>query len=138
LRQNFWIVNISYFLIWEFVNKKFMISFLLFFTLYCNIEKVVFLSFFWVSCALRVRIALIIAWCQFIEWSFQTRRRFESVSKKSKNVDSSLRRVDLYHADKTSAKSRRFVYEILIAIFFVNDRWQSEKTIRNFIEIQIH
>jgi hypothetical protein len=40
-----------------------------------------FLSFFWISRVLRVRIALIIAWCRFVEWSFQTRRRFEFVSK---------------------------------------------------------
>jgi hypothetical protein len=42
LRQNFWIVNISYFLIWKFVNKEIMISFLLFFTMYFNIEKMIF------------------------------------------------------------------------------------------------
>ncbi len=32
-----------------------------------------FLSFFWVSRVLRVRIALIAAWCRFVEWSSQTR-----------------------------------------------------------------
>jgi hypothetical protein len=94
-----------------------------------------FLSFFWISRALRVRIALMIAWCRLVEWSFQTRRRFEFVSKQNKNVNSFLRRIDLYHADEASAKSRRFVDEILIATSLVNDRWQSEKTIRNFIEI---
>ncbi len=42
-----------------------------------------FLSLFWVSRALRVRVALTIAWCRLIEWFSQTRRRFEFVSKKS-------------------------------------------------------
>jgi hypothetical protein len=97
-----------------------------------------FLSFFWVSNVLRVRIVLIIVWCRFVEWFFQSRRRFEFVSKQSKNVNFFLRRIDLYYADETFVKSRRFVDRILIAAFFVNDRWQSEKTIRNFIEIQIH
>jgi hypothetical protein len=97
-----------------------------------------FLSFLWISRALRVRIALITAWCRLVEWFFQTRRRFESVSKQSKNVHFFLRRVDLYYADEASAKSRRSVDEILTAASFVSDRWQSEKTIRNLIEIQIH
>ncbi len=81
---------------------------------------------------------MIAAWWRFVEWFFQTRRWFESVLKQRKSVDFSLRRVNLYYADEASAKSRRFVDRILIAIFFVNDRWQSEKTIRNFIEIQTH
>ncbi len=102
------------------------------------LRKWFFLSFFWISRALRVRIALMIAWYRFIEWSFQTRRRFEFVSKQNKNVDFFLRRIDLYHVDEAFIKSRRFVDEILIAISFVNDWWQSEKTIRNLIEIQIY
>jgi hypothetical protein len=102
------------------------------------LKKWFFLSFFWISRALRVRIALITAWCRLVEWCFQTRRRFESVSKQSKSVHFFLRWVDLYYADEASVKSRRSVDEIVIAISFVNDRWQSEKTIRNFIEIQIH
>jgi hypothetical protein len=107
---------------------------------YCIVilRKWFFLSFFWVSNVLRVWIALIIVWCRFIEWFFQTRRRFEFVSKQSKNVNFFLRRIDLYYVDEAFVKSRRFVDRILIAAFFVNDRWQSEKTIRNFIEIQIH
>ncbi len=99
------------------------------------LRKWFFLSFFWISRVLRVRIALIAAWCRFVEWFFQTRRRFEFVSKQSKSVHFSLRRVDLYYADEASAKLWRFVDEILIAVSFVNDRWQSEKTIRNLIEI---
>ncbi len=97
-----------------------------------------FLSFFWVSNVLFVRIALIIAWCWLVEWFFQMRRRFESVSKQSKSVNFFLRRVDLYYADEAFVKSRRFVDRTLIAASFVNDRWQSAKTIRNLIEIQIH
>ncbi len=97
-----------------------------------------FLSFFWISNVLRVRIALIITWCRLVEWFFQTRRRFEFVSKQSKSVNFFLRRVDLYYVDEAFARSRRFVDKILIAIFFVNDRRQNEKTIHNFIEIQIH
>jgi hypothetical protein len=42
-----------------------------------------FLLFFWVSRALRVRIALIIAWCLLVKWSFQTRWRFEFVLKQN-------------------------------------------------------
>jgi hypothetical protein len=102
------------------------------------LRKWFFLSFFWISRVLRVRIALITAWCRFVEWFFQTRRRFESVSKKSKSVDFFLRRIVLYHVDEASVRFRRFVDEILIAASFVNDWWQSEKTIRNFIEIQTH